>query len=486
MRILLALALVVCAHQALGHSAAEWKYRSIYQLLTDRFAQPVAGGGTGVCENLSDYCGGTFQGVINQLDYIVGLGFNAIWISPMVLNTPQGYHGYWAQDIYSVNPNFGSEQDLQNLVQACHAKGIWVMLDVVANHMGNQDNINDFSAFVPFNDSSHYHPYCQIQDWTNQQQVEFCRLANLPDLMQENSYVADTLTAWISSVISTYGFDGIRIDTVPEVPPWFWTQYNASAGVFTIGEVDNGDVQYVAEYQPPLDATLNYPFFYTITQVYAQHQSMYDIRTQIQAEDSAFHDVTVLGLFADNHDNPRFLNVNSDWNLLSNALAYVLFAQGIPIVYYGSEQAFNGGNDPYCRENLWQSNFNVNHPLYLYISHLNSFRNAQINSIVPSQHIERYCDDTFYAWSRDMVFIATSNIGSGQATSRTITYHPYSDGTVLIDMLDSTITYTVQNGQFPVNIQNGEPQLLFPQSMLGAWYQPWQMPDAFRNATLQQ
>lgn len=43
-------------------------------------------------------------------------GFDAIWISPVVTNTPGGYHGYWAQDIYGINPHFGSAEDLRRLV----------------------------------------------------------------------------------------------------------------------------------------------------------------------------------------------------------------------------------------------------------------------------------------------------------------------------------------------------------------------------------
>jgi len=421
-----------------------------------------------VCENLSNYCGGTFQGVINNLDYIQGMGFDAIWISPMVANTPEGYHGYWAQDIYQVNSNFGTEDDLKALVDAAHARGIWVMLDVVANHMGNQNggNLNDFSQFYPFNSSEFFHSYCPIQNWNDQQQVEFCWLANLPDLAQENNYVAETLCNWISNVTATYGFDGIRIDTVPEVPTWFWTQYAAAAGVFQMGEVDNGDVQYVAGYQPPLTATLNYPLYYTLTQVYAQHQSMYNIRTMNASEAASFQDITVLGTFLDNHDNPRFLNVNADWNLLSNGLAYVLFAQGIPIVYYGTEQGFNGGNDPANRENLWRSNFNTQQPLYQFIATLNAFRNNVTQYIAYAPMVERYCDDTFYAFTRNMTFVATSNIGSGQQTSRTITFHPYTSGTVLVNILSTSDTVTVTNNQFQVNIVNGMPKVYYPQSLL--------------------
>lgn len=84
-----------------------------------------------------------------QLDYIKGMGFDAIWISPIVDNTPGGYHGYWARDWTKTNSNFGSDQDLKNLVNAAHSKGIAVMVDVVANHVGPVGS--NFSSIVPFN-----------------------------------------------------------------------------------------------------------------------------------------------------------------------------------------------------------------------------------------------------------------------------------------------------------------------------------------------
>ena len=70
----------------------------------------------------------------NGLDYIKGIGFDAIWISPVVDNLDGGYHGYWAKNWDGINSHFGSESDLKNLVKAAHSKGIWVMVDVVANH----------------------------------------------------------------------------------------------------------------------------------------------------------------------------------------------------------------------------------------------------------------------------------------------------------------------------------------------------------------
>lgn len=52
------------------------------------------------------------------------MGFTAVWISPIVLNTPNGYHGYWAQNFYEVNPYFGTEDDLKNFIAECHDRDV--------------------------------------------------------------------------------------------------------------------------------------------------------------------------------------------------------------------------------------------------------------------------------------------------------------------------------------------------------------------------
>jgi alpha-amylase len=111
------------------------------------------------CTTLKDYCGGTFRDLIQLLDYIKALGFDAIYISPFVENTPGGYHGYWAKNFYRVNPEFGSEADLKELVREAHKMEIKVMVDVVFNHIGYVEN-NDFSDIVPFNSEKYYHDDC--------------------------------------------------------------------------------------------------------------------------------------------------------------------------------------------------------------------------------------------------------------------------------------------------------------------------------------
>ena len=83
----------------------------------------------------------------NNLSYIAGMGFDAIWISPVVDNIPDGYHGYWARNWNEINAYFGSSDDLKELVDAAHALGIWVMVDVVGNHVAPIGT--DYSQITP-------------------------------------------------------------------------------------------------------------------------------------------------------------------------------------------------------------------------------------------------------------------------------------------------------------------------------------------------
>ena len=203
---------------------AEWKSRSIYQILTDRFARSSD---TGWC-NLSQYCGGNYRGLIQKLDYIKGMGFDAIWISPIIENTEGSYHGYHFTNLYNLNYHFGSEEDFIELVTTCHSKDIWVMVDVVANHCGPIGT--DYGRITPFNKAEHYHDYCDIgNNWGDQWTVENCRLSGLPDLKQENDWVTQKLLDWIKDLVQKYKIDGIRIDTIMEVPKWFWDKFREYA-----------------------------------------------------------------------------------------------------------------------------------------------------------------------------------------------------------------------------------------------------------------
>ena len=95
---------------ALAADKDAWKSRTIYQIITDRFWRSDSS--TQSCSDIHKYCGGSFKGIQAKLDYIKGMGFDAIWISPIPENYGDDYHGYAALDWYKVNPHFGTEQDL--------------------------------------------------------------------------------------------------------------------------------------------------------------------------------------------------------------------------------------------------------------------------------------------------------------------------------------------------------------------------------------
>jgi len=120
-------------------------------------------------------------------------------------------------------------------------------------------------------------------------------------------------------------------------------------------------------------------------------------------------------------------------------------ARGIPIIYYGTAFGFDGGNDPANREALWPAGYNItNAPLGQLVKTLNNIR-KELGVVGGLQQVQRYADDSFYAFTRgsgisdsSSVFVAMTNVGSsGQSVSRSITYQPYADGTVLCNALAS-------------------------------------------------
>lgn len=344
-------------------------------------------------------------------------------------------------------------------MNAAHGKGMYVMVDVVANHVAPIPN-DDWSQIHPFNSADHYHPNCAINDFGNQWQVENCRLAGLPDLKQENNWVRDQLKSWISKLVKDFGFDGIRIDTIPEVPKDFWSEYGQAAGVFQMGECFNGDPAYVGPYQEHVTGLFNYPMYYTIKDVFGSRKSMYNIKTRFSQEEGHFNDIDALGIFVDNHDNPRFLNQYSDQRMFKNALVFALTARGIPFYYYGSEQAYAGGADPHNRESLWQA-MNTDSDIYKMTATVNRVRKA--HNIGHQQQMERYVTDNFYAYARGDVLVALTNTHDKQHES--IPNAPWSDGTEVCNAFyPTTDCQTIQNKTIDVWLADGESKIYLPKS----------------------
>ena len=380
-------------------SPSDWRDVTIYQIITDRWDDgdpsnntlnttynPSAGDKTH---------GGDFKGIQKRLGYIKGLGMTAIWISPIPLNAYGEYHGYGARDFTQIDPHWGTLADLKSLVDACHAQGIRVILDVVCNHGGNLFNDNSYIAppaaytltyrdplrthAAPFNSTAYWHAQGSIGNWTDPEQI-LGELFGLDDLKTEDPYVRTQLINIWSNWITSLDVDGFRIDTVKHVEMGFWQTWapavraNAAAfgksQFFMFGEVFDGDEAKCGSYTGTkaggpfaLDSVLDYPQYYRTNSVFGTASTGAQTLVDHYNALPVYYDPAAqyrLVTFLDNHDNPRFLSssfANNRIARLHAALVYQMTSYGVPCVYYGTEQYFNGGGDPYCREDMFDGQF---------------------------------------------------------------------------------------------------------------------------------
>ncbi|KAF2765895.1 alpha-amylase [Teratosphaeria nubilosa] len=475
-------------------SVEDWRSRSIYQILTDRFNPGLnSASGTfieggpkpGCTQGNGTYCGGTWRGILEKLDYIQGMNFDALWISPIVENLPQhtddgeAYAGYWPQNLYGINTNFGEAEDLRALIDELHARGMYFMMDVVPNHMawnGPRSEI-DYSIFNPFNDEKYFHPYCPMDySGDNLTALENCWLGSkytpLADLNTEDPTVQEMFGEWISEMVGNWSVDGLRIDAGANVQPDFFPDFVKSAGVFAIAEVylDNDTV--ASAWEATIGSILNYPLLWKLADAFGTKNDIGGLVDMMASEKKTMKDTTALGTFSENHDVPRFANHTQDLGRAANVNAFVLTHDGIPVIYYGQEQHFTGGTNPYTdREPIWstKNGFDVFSPLYQQISTLNTLRRHVIatdDQYTTTQNDVIYHDDNVMAMKKgsdgSAVISVLSNYGSDEASSHDIKIDNtgYSS-TSLTDVLSCTKYDVGDSGSVQVTITNGWPIVMF-------------------------
>ena len=240
------------------------------------------------------YHGGDLAGLTRRLDYIEGLGATAIWFAPIFRNKPvqgpkgdesAGYHGYWVTDFTSVDPHFGSNAEFKAFVDAAHARGMKVYMDIITNHTADVIRYRDGDAsgyryrsladypfsrrggvagpainpgfagdrdpspenwsklvdpsfayrpFVPkgeervkvpawLNDPVYYHNRGN-SDWVGESAL-YGDFAGLDDLATENPDVVRGFIEIYGRWIDEFGIDGFRIDTAKHVNPEFWQAF---------------------------------------------------------------------------------------------------------------------------------------------------------------------------------------------------------------------------------------------------------------------
>lgn len=336
---------------------------------------------------------------------------------------------------------------------------MFVMVDVVANHVGPSAITDDRPE--PMNQDGSYHPACDI-DYNNQTSIENCRIAGLPDVDTQDPKIRKVYQDWVKWLVNEYKFDGVRIDTVKHVEKDFWPPFALSAAVYTIGEVFSGDPNYLKGYADKMAGLLNYAIYYPLNKFYQQQGSSQDLVDMHNQFGSSVPDPTTMGTFLDNHDNPRFLNQHNDISSLKNALTYVMLARGIPIVYYGTEQAFAGGGDPQNREDLWRSGYNTQSDMYKFLAKLGDVR-RRFGGLPNNDHNHIFVDDTGYAWERadGKLLALTSNIGRGN--SRQYCMYTQKNNWTWHDVFTGQAYTSDGNGRLCVTNSNGEPIIMSTQ-----------------------
>lgn len=298
---------------SLAASKDEWRTRSVYQILTDRFARDDSTKHIKCQPELGRRCGGTWRGIQENLDYVQNMGFDAIWISPVVGQIPKrtalgdAYAGYWQQDLYGLADEYGTEEDLLDLIEDVHNRGMLFMLDVVVNHMawsGNARKI-DYSVFHPFDDKKYFHDFCLISDYSPTGDAIECWLGDskkvaLPDLRTEDEVVRGMLGDWITGMVANYSVDGLRIDTVLHIEPDFFPGFMEAAGVFGIGEVLTESTERSCVWEKKIGSVFNYAMYYAMTRTFAAPGVPMDgIINAMNSTNQNCDDSTTMGSFSE-------------------------------------------------------------------------------------------------------------------------------------------------------------------------------------------
>ena len=250
-----------------------WEGANLYFLLTDRFnngdqSNDINFDRTKETAKLRGFKGGDIKGITQKIKegYFTDLGINAIWMTPIVeqihggtdegTGVTYGFHGYWTKDWTSMDPNFGTKEDLHALVKEAHAKGIRIVLDAVINHTGP---VTEKDPVWP-EDWVRTDKQCSYDNYENT--VSCTLVANLPDIRTESNdnvelppqlvekwkaegrYEQEVkeldaffertghpraprfyIMKWLTDYITEFGVDGYRVDTVKHVEDYVWQEF---------------------------------------------------------------------------------------------------------------------------------------------------------------------------------------------------------------------------------------------------------------------
>jgi glycosidase len=343
--------------------AREWRDEILYFVLVDRFADGDLANDVKVDRSAKGaFHGGDLAGLTAHLDEIASLGVTAIWVNPLVKNvdgyvTGAGfpdwaYHGYWADDLEKLDPRFGTEAELRAFVEACHSRGIKVLLDVVYNHAGygTQYLRNPRTrAWLRSNEGGG----CGDDDLTS------C-LSGLPDWKTELPEVADFLLEAQIGWARRSGVDGFRLDTVKHVDHPFWKEHRRRTrqalgpGFFLLGEVWGGDREVLDPWFAGDEMDAGFDFGFQGSAIaFVQGRGRAVAFDRYLASRGKVRRGYLLSHYLSTHDTPGALfQLGFDKDLFRLAAVLELTVAGIPLIYYGEEVGRPGGAWPDNRSDM--------------------------------------------------------------------------------------------------------------------------------------
>lgn len=330
--------------------------------------------------------GGDIAGLDQNLDYIKGMGFTAVWINPLLENNMDefSYHGYSTTDFYKVDPRYGSNEEYKILVDNARSKGLKVIMDMIANHIGSEhwwmgdlpaeDWINQWPEYTQ---TSHrkitvLDPYASKRDKDVYEKGWFVK--TMPDLNQRNQMLSKYLIQNSIWWVEYLGISGIRMDTYSYSDKDFLTDWTKAImteypNFNIVGEEWFNKPTFVSYWQVDkenfdgytsyLKTLCDFPMKFTLVDALNNKESFGEGLIEIYellGHDYLYPHPENLLTFTDNHDISRLITqVNGDYDKYKMALGFLATTRGIPMFYYGTEILMN--NDDSGEHGVIRSDF---------------------------------------------------------------------------------------------------------------------------------
>ena len=309
---------------------------------------------------------GDFKGIEENLDYLEELGIGAIWLMPMMESTT--YHGYDVVDYYSPNPDYGTMEDFDSLVEECHKRDIKVIIDFVVNHSSSS---NEWFTTALADENSKYRDYYFIEEtipvdetdetysyWRQDEGTGLYYYAHydtiMPDLNYNNQELRDEIknvaTFWLEHDIDGFRLDGAKeIDTDINVTLDWWSEFtNEVASVkkdaFIVGENWTTSYVEVGRYYEAMPSSFDFILADSILSMargqYVDIVSDMNVmreRFQLKVDSTDVNGMMIDSVMIGNHDMDRVVTrLNSEEKAKLAATIQFTLA-GTPFIYYGEE-----------------------------------------------------------------------------------------------------------------------------------------------------